>query len=276
MSNWQGKSAIVTGAASGIGLALSEAMIKRGAHVWMNDVNVAGVEAAADRLGERAHASELDVRDGAAVKALVEKVASEHGALDYMFNNAGIGIGGETKDILVEHYDRVIDINIRGVTNGVAAAFPLMVEQGHGHVVNTASAAGLLPIPVMASYSMSKHAVVGLTKSMRFEGDKYGVRVSALCPTAVETPILDSKTPDDLPAPWRPDIRRFLTAAAGPAISVESFIEYALTQIDLNQCIIVAPARARMSYALYRFFPSLVDPLIRKAYEAELAEKPKP
>ena len=109
MSNWQGKSAIVTGAASGIGLALSEAMIKRGAHVWMNDVNVAGVEEAAERLGERAHASELDVRDAAAVQAIVDKVASDHGTLDYVFNNAGIGIGGASQDITVDHYDRIID-----------------------------------------------------------------------------------------------------------------------------------------------------------------------
>jgi NADP-dependent 3-hydroxy acid dehydrogenase YdfG len=125
MSIWSDSTAIVTGAGSGIGLALSEALIDRGAVVWLTDVNRAATEEAAARLGEHAHAVELDVRDAAAVRDLIGRVATERGRLDFLFNNAGIGVGGEAHELHVEHYDRIIDINIRGVTNGIAAGYPI-------------------------------------------------------------------------------------------------------------------------------------------------------
>ncbi len=274
MSTWNGASAIVTGAASGIGLALSEGMIARGVEVWLTDVNLEGVKAAAERLGAKAHAEELDVRDAAAVQDLVDRVAQEHGRLDYMFNNAGIGAGGELQDVNVAHFDRVIDINVRGVTNGVAAAYPLMVKQGHGHIVNTASAAGLLPTPLLTPYSMTKHAVVGLSLSSRFEGENYGVKVSALCPTAIETPLLDSDAPPDLDQIWRPDVRGYLSKIAAP-MPVKDFAEYSLDQIEKNKDLIIAPAKARIIRFLYRLIPSMLAGTMRASLKDELRKRPK-
>lgn len=275
MAGWQGATAIVTGAGSGIGLALAEAMIGRGAEVWLTDINEEAVRAAADRLGEKAHAERLDVRDAKAVQDIVDRVAGDRGKLDYMFNNAGIGIGGESHEIVVEHYDRIIDINIRGVTNGVAAAYPLMVKQGSGHIVNTASAAGLLPVPLLSPYAMTKHAVVGLTVSMRIEAENYGVRVSALCPTAIETPLLDAENPEDLHRPWRPDIRSFLTRVGGAPYPVDAFANYSLDRIERNTGLIIAPARARLGVFLYRMVPGVMAGVAKQSMNAEIAKRPK-
>jgi NAD(P)-dependent dehydrogenase (short-subunit alcohol dehydrogenase family) len=273
MSIWSDSTAIVTGAGSGIGLALSEALIDRGAVVWLTDVNRAATEEAAARLGEHAHAVELDVRDAAAVRDLIGRVATERGRLDFLFNNAGIGVGGEAHELHVEHYDRIIDINIRGVTNGIAAGYPIMQRQRRGHIVNTASAAGLFPTPLLTPYGMTKHAVVGLSKSLRLEAARYGVGVSALCPTAIETPLLDAEMPGDLPTVWRPDIRRFLTAAAGPPYPVASLAADTLKGVERNLELIIVPARARLLARLYRWFPGLVVSQIRKRLAAEIAAR---
>lgn len=266
---WQGKTGVVTGAASGIGRALSKAMAARGVEVWLTDVDGGAAKAAAEAIGAGAHSAEVDVRDAAAVREIVDRVAEGSGRLDYLFNNAGIAVAGESHEMGTEHFDRVTDINIRGVTNGIMAAYPRMVAQGHGHIVNTASAAGLLPVPLAAAYAMSKHAVVGLSRSLRLEAEAHGVRVSVLCPTAVETPILDSKGPEDLSRPWRPNLRRYLEAVGGPPFPVDEFAEYALAAIEANRGDIVAPASARLGARLFRLFPGLVERRIRGAVKAE-------
>lgn len=271
----QGATAIVTGAASGIGRALSAALVKRGARVWLTDVDAAGVENAARDVGGAATWSALDVRDAFAVRALVEKVAGEEGRLDYLFNNAGIGIGGEAHELTAPHYDRIIDVNIRGVVHGIVAAYPIMVRQGSGHIVNTASMAGLVPTPLAAPYGMTKHAVVGLSVSLRAEAKNFGVRVSALCPGVIETPILDSDNPPDLPqTSWRPDIRRFLTELAGAPYPVEKLAEDALAGVERNRALIVVPASARFAVLLYRLFPGLVMRATQKKLGAVLAQRP--
>ena len=108
-----------------------------------------------------------------------------------MFNNAGITWGGDTELLTLDQWNAIIDVNIRGVVHGVAAAYPQMVKQGHGHIVNTASMAGLAAAGQITSYVMSKHAIVGLSLALRSEAAGRGVGVLAVCPTAVETPILD-------------------------------------------------------------------------------------
>src|SRR5262249_54809852 len=124
-----------------------------------------------------------------AVQALVGQVATSAGRLDYLFNNAGILIAGEAHYFEIEDWDRVIDVDFRGVVNGVQAAYPIMRRQGFGHLVNTSSIAGLVPVAGFLSYSSSKHGVVGLSTSLRIEAATAGVRVSVLCPGTVETAI---------------------------------------------------------------------------------------
>lgn len=275
MTHWAGASAIVTGAGSGIGLALSEAMVARGAEVWLTDINGDSVAAAADRLGSKAHSRTLDICDAEAFKALAHEVKEAHGSLDFFFNNAGIGGQPEEAHRLTTGvFDRLIDVNIRGVTNGIAAVYPIMVEQGHGHIINTASASGLLPVPLMIPYTLSKHAVVGLSNSLRIEAENYGVRVSVLCPSAIETPILDPEVPEGEESTWAPNVRRYLTALGGPPYALNKFTAETMKAIERNEGVIISPASGRIAALLYRLFPRLVVGKIRKALAAELKDKP--
>ena len=273
VSRWEQANVVITGAASGIGLALSDALVQRGANVWMADVNAERVGQVTDPLGPRAHPVTLDVRDAPAMRDLVERVARDSGRLDYLFNNAGIGVSGEVHELAVEHFDRIIDINIRGVVNGIVAAYPLMVKQGSGHIVNTASLAGLTPVPLLVPYSMTKHAVVGLSNSLRLEAARYGVRVSALCPAAIETPLLSADNPSDLGISWRPNTRRYLARLSGPAYPVARLADDALRGVERNDGLIIIPGRARLSAMLCRIAPSLVQSGIRKALAAERRDR---
>ena len=272
MYSFKNKTALVTGAASGIGLAISKELINRGAKVWLTDINEEAVKNAAEKIGANAHAKHLDVRDADKFKQIVNHIREQEESLDILFNNAGIGIGGEMQDLDVSHFDRIIDINIRGVMNGIAATYPLMVDQGHGCIVNTASAAGLGPVPLLTPYAMTKHAVVGLSRSLRIEGAHYGVQINALCPTAVETPILDTTGPSDLPSKWKTGVRSYISKLA-PPYPVDKFANYALNKVAKNQELIVAPYQARIISMLNRLAPGLVLWQTRKYYEEELKER---
>lgn len=272
-NSWEQANIVVTGAASGIGLALSKALVQRGANVWMTDINGEKAGQAAEALGPRAHPAPLDVRDAPAVRDLVERVAKDSGRLDALFNNAGIGVSGEVHELAVEHFDRIVDVNIRGVVNGTVAAYPIMVKQKSGHIVNTASLAGLTPVPLLVPYAMTKHAVVGLSNSLRLEAARYGVKVSVLCPAAIETPLLSADNPSDLGVAWRPNTRRYLARLSGPAYPVERLADEALRGVERNEGVIIIPARARVSALLCRLAPGLVQSGIRKALAAERKDR---
>lgn len=273
---WKNAVAIITGAGSGIGRALSIELARRGATVHVTDIDQGAAERVAREVGSGAHASRLDVRDAAAVRALVEGVARDHGKLDLMFNNAGIPVSGEASELSVEHWDRTIDVNLRGVIHGVAAAYPIMVRQGHGYIVNTASIAGLVPIALLASYTASKHAVVGLSGSLAAEGEAFGVKVSALCPGLIETPLIERDNPSDLPKiPWRPDTRRYLSKLAGDAYPAEKLAAEALAAMDRGETIIVIPRLARAAWRAYQLAPGLVAKVGAKLLAGERAHRPK-
>ncbi len=261
--HFQGKVAIVTGAASGIGKALAGALAARGATVVMADIDEAGAKAAADGAGFRVPgavaAVALDVSDAEGVAALVHATAEEHGHLDFMFNNAGIGIVGAVHELTLAHWNRAIDVNLRGVVHGVVAAYPLMVRQGHGHIVNTASLAGLVPSPMLTPYGMTKHGVVGLSTGLRMEGAAHGVRVSVVCPGVIDTPLLDKGNPPDLDqVTAMPNARRLLTKMIGAPYPASSLADDVLEAVVRNRAIIVTPRHARIPWRVYRLSPSLL------------------
>lgn len=257
------RTAIVTGGASGIGAALARALVTRGDSVVIADLDsstASDVAADLNRQGPgRARAEALDVRDAEAVQSVVEEAHRRDGRLDLMFNNAGIGIGGAVEEFALSHWDRVIDVDLRGVVHGVAAVYPLMLRQGHGHIVNTASVAGFIPTPFLTPYAMTKHAVVGLSLSLRAEAAAHGVRVSALCPGVVETPILDRGNPEDLPEARYPDVREYLTRVAGAPYSADALAADVLRALTRNRPLIVAPRRARVMWRVHRAAPWLVE-----------------
>lgn len=270
------KVALVTGAASGIGYALSKELAGRGLRVWMTDIDREKVTAAAERLGPLAAASYLDVRDASAFRACIEKVERDAGELDFLFNNAGVLVSGETHEFVQSDFDRIIDVNIRGVVNGTLAAYPRMVQRRRGHIVNTASLAGLAPAPLLAAYGMSKHAVVGLTRSLRFEAERYGVGVSAICPAGVDTPLLDEEvrgSDGSGRSTWRPDVRQYLTMLAGRPCSPEQVAREAIRGVEKNLPVIVVPARARLTMMVYRFAPGLVEAIGRQVMSLQLRSR---
>lgn len=257
--------AIVTGAASGIGLALSDALVRRGDLVVIADVDADGAEREAARLDARgapgaARAAALDVRDAAAVQDLVDRTVSDHGRLDLMVNNAGIGVGGEVLELTLAHWDRVIDVNLRGVVHGVMAAYPLMVAQRSGHIVNTASLAGLVPSGLLTPYVTTKHAVVGLSLSLRQEAAGKGVKVTVVCPGFTDTPILDKGGPDDLPKPsLATHARQMAEHQFRRLYDPDALARDIMRGIDRNKAMVVAPASARVAWRMQRLAPPVIS-----------------
>jgi NAD(P)-dependent dehydrogenase (short-subunit alcohol dehydrogenase family) len=252
-----GRSAIVTGAGSGVGAALARTLVSAGAHVVCADVDLAAADdTVASVTGPgTARAVRLDVTSAPDVAALVSSVAAEHGSLDLMFNNAGISIGGETQELTLDHWNSIIDVNIRGVVHGVHAAYPLMVEQRRGHIVNTASLGGLMAAGLLTSYVMSKHAVVGLSLALRSEAAAFGVGVTAVCPSAVDTPILDKG------AVGRFHGRDYFLKGQGVRRPLDPDVLAAqvLEAVVANKPLLVTPRTARIAWRIGRLSPSLVS-----------------
>jgi NAD(P)-dependent dehydrogenase (short-subunit alcohol dehydrogenase family) len=271
MSPYYGATAVVTGGASGIGRALAEELVNRGSEVVLADLQVELAEevaAAIQAAGGKARAFKLDVSDFSAVKGLLQDTFERTGRLDYVFNNAGIGIGGPVDLHSIEDWNRVVDVNLRGVVNGVHAAYQIMLRQGFGHIVNTASTAGLLPSPGVASYATTKHAVVGLSKSLRAEAASAGIRVSVLCPGVIRTPILEGggkygRILTDIP----PEQLRDLWEKFKP-MPPNIFARKALRAIAKNKAIIVIPSWWKRFWWINRLSPSLGIFLAQKQYRA--------
>jgi NAD(P)-dependent dehydrogenase (short-subunit alcohol dehydrogenase family) len=251
-----GRSAIVTGAGSGIGAALSRALVSAGASVVCADLDLSAAEkTVASVTGPgTARAALLDVTSAADVAALVSDVAAEHGSLDLMFNNAGISIGGETQELTLDHWNSIIDVNIRGVVHGVHAAYPVMVRQRSGHIVNTASMGGLMAAGLLTSHVMTKHAVVGLSLALRSEAAAFGVGVTAVCPSAVDTPILDKG------AVGRFHGRDYFLKGQGVRrpLDPDLLAAQVLEAVVTNKPLLVTPRTARVAWRIGRLSPSFV------------------
>ncbi len=190
-----GRVAVVTGAASGIGLAMSERFLDEGMSVVMADIDDERLDSAAVRLaadGAEVLAVHCDVSDPAQVEVLRDTAVDAFGTVHLLCNNAGVGSGRPNHRTSPGVWQWVVGVNVLGPAYGVSAFAPLMIEQGEGHIVNTASEAGLTPSPVLGAYHASKYAVVGLSESLALELDGTGVGVSCLCPELVDTLIFES------------------------------------------------------------------------------------
>jgi NAD(P)-dependent dehydrogenase (short-subunit alcohol dehydrogenase family) len=264
---FRGSVAVITGGASGIGQALGEALARCGATVVLADLQeerARAIAAAIQAGGGKASASFVDVTDFPALKRLIEDTVATHGRLDYLFNNAGIGIAGEVVHYQIEDWHRVLDVNLRGVANGVQAAYPVLVRQGHGHIVNTASMAGLVPFPWTVNYSAAKHGVVALSLALRIEAAAAGVRVSVLCPGVVRTPILENGGKyGKLLQPIPPERLRAYFETMRP-MDPARFAQKALWGVARNRAIIIVPGWWKVLWWLYRVSPGFWERLARK------------
>jgi NAD(P)-dependent dehydrogenase (short-subunit alcohol dehydrogenase family) len=188
------KVAIVTGAASGIGKAAALTFGREGAKVMCADINAEGAEATARTIadtGGEAASIRTDVIVEDDVKEMIAATVTRWGRLDVLYNNAGIGTGNPVTQVSIEEWDRIIDINLRGVFLGTKHAIMEMIKTGGGAIVNTASDAGLLGTPMLSAYCASKGGVVMFTKATAVEWARMGIRVNCVCPGVIRTPILD-------------------------------------------------------------------------------------
>jgi NAD(P)-dependent dehydrogenase (short-subunit alcohol dehydrogenase family) len=273
LRTFDGGVAIVTGAASGIGRAISKALAQRGCQVVLADIDCGDAETAAAQIrdkGGRASAKHLDVCNFAAVSELVTETMEKLGRIDYLFNNAGIGVFGEVADYPLDAWHRVIAVNLGGVVNGVQAAYAAMIRQGFGHIVNTASIAGLTTSPAAASYSATKHAVVGLSKALRAEAQCRGVRVSVICPGVIRTPLLRGGKHGIFLMPLPEDKQREIVGQLFELLrpmDVSIFARKVLDRVARNRAIIVVPGWYKIFWWIERASPTLGAFLARKAFE---------
>ena len=186
------KTALVTGAASGIGREIARRLAAEGAQVTASDLPGDALERAGAELGVAT--VPIDVSSREQLEQAIDALVEQHGRLDLMFNNAGVAIFGEFDVVTLEDWDRIIDVNLRGVAYGSTLAYRQMVRQGGGHIVNTASGAGLVPVPLQAHYVATKQAVVGMTRTLAIEARDHGIGVTVFCPAWVKTGMFVNNT----------------------------------------------------------------------------------
>lgn len=250
--SYRDRVAIITGGASGIGAALAEELARRGSSVVLADRD-ARVEQVVERLtatGATARAFVVDVTDAGRVEELVRATVLELGRLDMMFNNAGLGCFGDAREFSPEQWREIMEVNFWGCVHGSLAAYRWMAEHGGGQIVNTASLAGLVPVPGAAPYAAAKHAVVGFTLSLRAEATDFGVHVNVVCPGPVRSEFHAAMV-----RPVSDPLERRTPASAIDATAAAHAI---LDGAANDEPVIVFPALARRTWRKWRWWPSLL------------------
>jgi NAD(P)-dependent dehydrogenase (short-subunit alcohol dehydrogenase family) len=269
---FKGATAVVTGSASGIGRALAGELASRGCEVVLADLQVELAEEAASAIraeGGKASAHEIDVADFSAVERLLQETVDRTGRLDFMFNNAGIGVGGPVEKHSIDDWSRIVDVNLLGEINGVLAAYKIMTKQCFGHIVNTASMGAFMPSPGVVAYAATKHGLMGLSTSLRAEAACKGIRVSLICPGVVRTPLLEGGKYGKYYMDMKKEEVRKRWEKLRP-MPASTFARKALNAVARNKAIIIIPSWWRAFWWLNRLSPALGMFLARKLYEDSL------
>jgi short-subunit dehydrogenase len=257
VKQFEDKIAIVTGGAAGIGRALCEELAGYGAMVIIADINAENAKKTAgeiNKAGGRATGKQLDVTNIEAIQNLIDEIVSEYGRIDYMINNAGIGLMGEVRDMELDQYRRLVDVNIMGIFYGCRAAYSVMIKQGFGHIVNLGSIAGLITFPMQSVYSATKFAVQSFTMGLRAEAAELGIKVSVICPMNIKSDMLEGSMTvvgmkdknwfANLPVKW---------------MDANEAARKMLKGVAKNKGVIIVPGKAKIFWWLFRLFPGLFD-----------------
>ena len=246
-NNIKGKVVVITGASSGLGEATARQLSAQGAIVVLGARRVDRIKSLADELtsrGGKALAVATDVTRYDQVKRLVGAAVQKYGRIDVMINNAGLMPHSPLERLKVEDWNQTIDVNIKGVLYGIAAALPYMKQQKAGHIINVSSVAGHKVGPGSAVYAATKHAVRALSEGLRQEVKPYNIRTTVISPGAVATELPNSITEPDIAE----DIHKFYEAFAIPADSFARTVAFAISQpeeVDINE-ILFRPTRQEL------------------------------
>ncbi|UNK21313.1 SDR family oxidoreductase [Paenibacillus sp. N3/727] len=255
------RTTIVTGGASGIGRAICKQLAEKNVYVIITDISAQQGEELASEIisqGGQARFIFMNVTDANEVQSVIHEVFEEFGRLDYVFNNAGISMYGEFYHMGLEDWNKIVNINLWGVIYGTRAAYSIMKKQGFGHIVNTASVAGLGPTPMVTAYATTKHAIVGFTTSLHYEAETYGIKVTTICPGHVDTAIYDNGHAINLD---KNKINR--SVKQRKMMSAETFAAYALKRIEKNVPLICPlPFRKTMD-VFFQLFPNAHRKMMR-------------
>jgi len=264
MKGFEGKIAIVTGGGSGIGRTICLYLAERGAHTVVADRNLEGAQETESLIrsaGGSGESMRVDVADQEDMESLIQGMATRHGRIDYLFNNAGVGINGEFQDLTMQHLRSVMDVNFWGTIYGCRSVYPIMRKQGFGHIINTASLAGLIPGGLTSIYSASKHAVVGFSLTLRAEARQYGIKVSTLCPGYMRTNI--QKTTENVSAYMNSEKNRKMNADMKfPA--PEDCINQMMRGVRRNRGIIVTPLKHKIYWWIHRIAPEFIPVMFHR------------
>jgi NADP-dependent 3-hydroxy acid dehydrogenase YdfG len=242
-NNIKGKVVVITGASSGLGEATARLLSSQGAIVVLGARRIDRLRSLADELtgrGGKALAVATDVTHCDQVKKLVDAAVQTHGRIDVMINNAGLMPSSPLERLKIEDWDRMIDVNIKGVLYGIAAALPYMKQQKAGHIINVSSVAGHKVRAGGAVYAATKHAVLALSEGLRQEVKPYNIRTTVISPGAIATELPDSATEPDIA-----EIMRKIYEIAIPAESFARSVAFAISQpedVDINE-IVFRPTR---------------------------------
>ena len=267
-TNLGGRTALVTGAGSGIGRETALLAARRGADLVICDLDEGGLaetEAAARELGRDVLARRVDVSDREQMREFAAAVGETVGAVDLLMNNAGVGLAAKFLDTELSDWDWIVGINLLGVVHGCNLFVPPMVERGAGgHVVNVASAAGFVATPQLTAYSSTKFAVLGLSEALREELRPHGIGVTAICPGLINTPITtSSRARGELADPGRRE--RIAALYARRNYGPERVARNVLKAVERERTVAPVSPEAWIAYGLKRLSPRLVGWLTRRA-----------
>jgi short-subunit dehydrogenase len=251
----RGKTALVTGAASGIGRAIALELAREGARLYLLDIDETGVEATADearRLGVQAMARRCDVSDPAQITACVQIVLAQWNGVDILVNNAGLTYYGRTTAMSADNWNRLLAVNLHAPIQFTRELLPSMLKTCDAHVLNVASICGLVGLARVAAYTTTKFGLVGFSESLRHECGRMGLGVTALCPGLVDTKLFTS-------APRGKDLKEPKLPPRWTLITPEAVARRAIRAIYKNQRLVVMQPMSRLMYLTKRFVPGLLD-----------------
>jgi len=257
------KRAFVTGAASGLGLAICERLAQSGWKLLIADINaerLAQAEQKLQALGAQTLTRVIDVTRYSAQQDAANAVQDAWGGVDLVFNNAGIATAGAIDELSIEDWERTIDIDLWSVVYGCKIFAPMLKQQGGGHIINTASSAGTLAGPEMAAYNVAKAGVVSLSETLKTELSKDNIGVTVVCPTVFVTSLGDTMTGR---TQMEDNLMRQLQASK---VSAQDIVEDVVAAIEKDRLYVMTQADARWGWRLKRFFPELYPRVIGYFY----------